>query len=510
MSRIDNLLPAAAVIRDASEQGENTALRVGSLFVDLIQELSQLLSSGGTDVSSISINIGSSDITLHFEGVDSEGTAIERNLTLPAATPYKAGVVTPELYNNILNVISSCQSLNQRIVVLSSTVNELSSRLEVFNSDDPNEKHVIPTTNQAICTSDDGKFWYWCAADQMWYLAQRDNSDGIYDISWIKNYTTNSTLTSTQSEELNYLISAHSGYYTNVQYERSLAWVWADDTYFHVVNAFGEHWIVDGHVQGAFVVVSKETNFWNSLYANIATTNNLTTAISGQLKRNLYTSFGATYNTTSKRYELNGLTDITEAEMDVIFKLTHDFRLCGSLRARFILQTNAGFRTNLFPYANPVFFSAQGDERFNIDCYQMCYNCNRLETFRVSADLTASVPTRGLQVSNCTYMFYNCPRLKTILGVINIQNCTSAGWMFGGCSALQSVNIAGLKCNIDLSACTQITKASVLFMIENSTVTASAQATITLAASVYDTLIEDTDINNAIAAKDGNIFLASA
>lgn len=356
------------------------------------------------------------------------------------------------------------------------------------------------------------------AVDDVWLNQTSDDvriplqfrPDHYYDISWIKNYTTNDTLTSTQSEELNYLITAHSDYYTNAQYERSLAWVWADDTYFHVVNAFGEHWIIDGHVQGLFEVVSKETNFWNSLYANIATTTNLTTAISGQLKRNLYTSFGATYNTTTKRYELNGLTDITEAEMDVIFKLTHDFRLCGSLRTRFMLQTHAGFRTNLFPYSNPVYFSATSDARYDIDCYQMCYNCNRLESFRVSADLTASVPTRGLQVSNCAYMFYGCQRLKTILGVINIQHCTNAAYMFGLCSALQSVNIAGVRCNIDLSACTQITKASVLFMIENSTVTASVQATITLAASVYDTLIEDTDINNAIAAKGGNIFLASA
>lgn len=356
------------------------------------------------------------------------------------------------------------------------------------------------------------------AVDDVW-LNQRSEDvrillqfrpDHYYDISWIKDYTTNNTLTSTQSEELEYLISAHDDYYTNAQYERSLAWVWQDSAYTHVVNAFGEHWIIDAHVQDAFVVVSKGNDFWNSLYANIATTNNLTTAISGQLKRNLYTSFGATYNTTSKRYELNGLTDITEAEMDVIFKLTHDLRLCGSLRTRFMQQTHAGFRTNLFPYANPVFFNYFADGRYNIDCYQMCYNCNRLESFRVSADLTASVPTRGLQVSNCYYMFYGCQRLKTILGVINIGTCTSANYMFGLCSALQSVNIAGLKCNIDLSACTQITKASVLFMIENSTVTASAQATITLAASVYDTLIEDTDINNAIAAKGGYIFLASA
>lgn len=45
MAKIDHLLPQAAEIRDAMQEGENTALRVGTMFVDLIQALEKILSS---------------------------------------------------------------------------------------------------------------------------------------------------------------------------------------------------------------------------------------------------------------------------------------------------------------------------------------------------------------------------------------------------------------------------------------------------------------------------------
>lgn len=45
MAKIDHLLPQAAEIRDAMQEGENTALRIGTMFVDLIQALEEVLAS---------------------------------------------------------------------------------------------------------------------------------------------------------------------------------------------------------------------------------------------------------------------------------------------------------------------------------------------------------------------------------------------------------------------------------------------------------------------------------
>lgn len=45
MAKIDHLLPQAAEIRDAMQEGENTALRIGTMFVDLIQALEKVLTS---------------------------------------------------------------------------------------------------------------------------------------------------------------------------------------------------------------------------------------------------------------------------------------------------------------------------------------------------------------------------------------------------------------------------------------------------------------------------------
>ena len=49
MSIFDKLLPLAAQVRDATEEGENTGKRVGDLFVALIQEIESYVTDNDED-----------------------------------------------------------------------------------------------------------------------------------------------------------------------------------------------------------------------------------------------------------------------------------------------------------------------------------------------------------------------------------------------------------------------------------------------------------------------------
>ena len=54
MSKLNNLLQQAAVIRDATEEHENTAVRVGTMFVDFIQSCIDVLPAEVVDATGIS------------------------------------------------------------------------------------------------------------------------------------------------------------------------------------------------------------------------------------------------------------------------------------------------------------------------------------------------------------------------------------------------------------------------------------------------------------------------
>ncbi|MBO5710963.1 MAG: hypothetical protein J6R62_05555, partial [Rikenellaceae bacterium] len=54
MSKFNDLLPVAAGVRDATEQHENTAARVGGLFVSIIRAIIETIPENNIDGDTIS------------------------------------------------------------------------------------------------------------------------------------------------------------------------------------------------------------------------------------------------------------------------------------------------------------------------------------------------------------------------------------------------------------------------------------------------------------------------
>ena len=211
--------------------------------------------------------------------------------------------------------------------------------------------------------------------------------------------------------------------------------------------------------------------------------------------RDLYISAGAKYNEATGFYELNGLTDITEAEMRVIYKYA------GTPQAKAAFAYSKA-KTNL-PMPGMYNGTVYGT---------MFYGCSNLEVAylgnKQSSPTSYDVPLVYTEGNNC---FYLCKKLKKIYGKIYQRN----NWdlTFGECLALEEVRIAELYSSIQLSWSPNLSKESVLYMITNANPPSGAAAgsiAITLYPTAYARLKDDADIVAALEAKGGIITLVSA
>lgn len=213
--------------------------------------------------------------------------------------------------------------------------------------------------------------------------------------------------------------------------------------------------------------------------------------------RDLYISAGAVYNEQTGRYELNGLTDITEEEMRVIYKYAGT------------PQTKAAFayskaRTNL-----PM------PGMYNGSLYdEMFFNCSNLETVNLGyRQAPAMLEQNYAEVLGGT-PFVGCRKLHTIYGYL-ISHNPSFKWslIFSDCDALKEVRIKQLQTSIPLSASPNLSKESVQYMITNANPPSGAAVgsiTITLHPTAYARLKDDADIVAALKAKGGIVTLVSA
>lgn len=211
--------------------------------------------------------------------------------------------------------------------------------------------------------------------------------------------------------------------------------------------------------------------------------------------RDLYISAGAKYNEATGFYELNGLTDITEEEMRVIYKYAGTPQVVAAF-------AYSKARTNL-----PM------PGMYNGTVYEaMFYGCPNLEVAylgnRQSSQISYDAPLVYTEGNNC---FYLCKKLKKIYGKIYQRN----DWdlTFGYCLALEEVRIAELYSSIQLSWSPNLSKESVQYMITNAKPLSGAAAgsiAITLHPTAYARLKDDADIVAALEAKEGIVTLVSA
>lgn len=213
--------------------------------------------------------------------------------------------------------------------------------------------------------------------------------------------------------------------------------------------------------------------------------------------RDLYISAGAKYNETTGYYELNGLTDITEEQMRVIYKYVGTPQVRAS-------HAYSNIRTN-FP--SPGYY--------NGSLYDGMFYASKIEVvhlgYRKVNQPTFLEPFVALEGQN---VFYLCKNLRIIYGRIEkYYTIKDWGLTFGECDKLEEVRIYKLGTSIKFSWSPNLSKESVLYMITNANPPSGAAAgsiAITLHPTAYARLKDDADIVAALEAKGGIVTLVSA
>lgn len=212
----------------------------------------------------------------------------------------------------------------------------------------------------------------------------------------------------------------------------------------------------------------------------------------GGTLRDLYISAGAKYNEQTGFYELNGLTDITEEEMRVIWQedLSGWYK-----KGRTNLTRNITYKGNDGGYSD-------GQKMSNI-----CSGNTNLEVFNFGSDFYASYSFAA---------FYGCTKLREVLPQYKIiPYPKSLGYnLFNNCPALQEVRFDMqyvTRGNVLFSESPLLSKESVLSIITTmGSVPKENPFTITLHPTAYARLKDDADIVAALEAKGGIVTLVSA
>lgn len=209
--------------------------------------------------------------------------------------------------------------------------------------------------------------------------------------------------------------------------------------------------------------------------------------------RDLYVSAGAKYNEATGFYELNGLTDITDEEMRVIYEKTWGWWIG--------LPNLSGF--------------GDSSARTNIPCpdYKRIYyqsNVNLGSSFATTGNLDNLevlnfIPTQypkdffiKLSMRDMNWMCQDNAKPLTIMGTFEVGGVPDNNSLnIGG--NIKTINIKNLSKNIRFYGSKVLSKESVLYMINNSEATSAI--TIGLNKAVYDGMKDDADIIAALAEK---------
>ena len=175
----------------------------------------------------------------------------------------------------------------------------------------------------------------------------------------------------------------------------------------------------------------------------------------GGYNRSLYEAAGAVFNDETGFWELNGLTDINQREMDRIFLVSSNFYLRVDTTNAL---ANSGIRTNLYKNIVP------STTKCVIDT---CARVNALlEVFRIAPASREGVLTYPPLISSAVLAFQDCAGLKRIIGVMHLAGGANMIDTFRSCRSLADVKIHGLTENLSVESSAVISYESLKFLLD--------------------------------------------
>lgn len=190
--------------------------------------------------------------------------------------------------------------------------------------------------------------------------------------------------------------------------------------------------------------------------------------------------YGDTYIHKSKRWCLNEIGNLTNAEMRRIYEDGWHAKHPGNGYPFHFRDSEYRTCLNRTDFTDTVRAT-----------YAFAY-CNNIEVARIGYNT--------VRLSDPVGMFMKCYRLVKILGIIEFINTVvqnNIESMFSECYALKELRISKLKLNINLKDSSVISKESILYIITNEA--AESEITLTLHPDAHDRLSTDESIKTALA-----------
>lgn len=207
--------------------------------------------------------------------------------------------------------------------------------------------------------------------------------------------------------------------------------------------------------------------------------------------KDLAINAGATYDEASGTFTLNGVTGLTADDMCTIIN-AGAFRPVADVEFR-QYALNRQIKTNI-PYAQnwyTLFY-------MSICMRYMFASCVLLEAVRFSnasdgGSMTISATGSGES------MFNECNKLVKVFEILDFSKVTDLTRAFTGCTSLTTIRIRNLGRHLYIGDSPNLSKESILYLIQNSAATSAI--TVTLHPTAYAMAIADTEIQNALQQK---------
>lgn len=252
--------------------------------------------------------------------------------------------------------------------------------------------------------------------------------------------------------------------------------------------------------------VIRQTQTWESDYSGYTMSNKVYGMIP-QSNIDLFVSAGATFNSTTGYFELNGLTDISYEEMIEIYKWTGNKKVT-DVSAFFCVSSNIRTTLPLLGYERVRSFC--GDILFR--SLFGCFMDSNVEVISFSESEAYNLKRNVYYISTDSgtiyrYIVRNCKYLLSVVNILYVNDATDIQGLFENCYRLRDVKINSLKTNIDVSQSKNLSNESILYMIQYAQSTPNI--VITLHADAYARATADEDIQ-AMLETHTNVSLASA
>ena len=188
---------------------------------------------------------------------------------------------------------------------------------------------------------------------------------------------------------------------------------------------------------------------------------------------------------------LNGLGDITNEQMRVIYNRTNSFASSNILNE--VLFDDLSVRTNINQYLRKGSYSV-------VELTAAFVNS------RIEVVLLSNIPGNGISANSISFMARS-NKIKHFIGVLFTKLITKYASPFLKCPNLKTISISSLKFNVSFVDSPLLTSKSILYMIQKEK--ATSPITITLHADAYARAMANADIVSALEAHP-NVSLASA